>query len=115
MNISSIVVKTKKEHIESVVNAVRNSNFCEYHLNDEKGRIIVTVEGKGVEEEINKLKQIQQLPHVISAEMMYAYSEDELNTERDKLERTDNIPEWLNDENVKAEDIKYKGDLKKRF
>ena len=47
--------------------------------------------------------------------MMNPYSEDELNTERDKLEKTDKIPDWLNDENVRAEDIKYKGDLKKRF
>jgi len=115
MNISSIVVKTRKENLESVINAVSTSDFCEYHLHDDNGRIIVTVEGKGVEEEINKLKQIQQLPHVISAEMMYAYSEDELNAERDKLEKTDKIPEWLNDESVRAEDIKYKGDLKKRL
>ena len=48
--------------------------------------------------------------------MVFAYSEDELEKERQKLEKSsDNIPDWLNDENAKAEDIKYKGDLKKRF
>jgi len=46
---------------------------------------------------------------------MYAYSEDELNAERDKLENIDKIPDCLNDENVRAEDIKNKGDLKKRY
>jgi len=115
MNISSIIVQTKKEHQENVINAIKNNDFCEYYLHDDSGRIVVTVEGKGVEEEMKKLRQIQQLPNVISAEMMYAYSEDELNAERDKLENTDKIPEWLNDENVIAEDIKYKGDLKKRL
>jgi len=115
MNISSIVVQTKKEHSEMVIDALKEGDFCEYHLHDEKGRIIITIEGDGVEDEIKKLRQVQQIPHVISAEMVYAYSEDELDTERDKLQKSDNLPEWLNDENVKAEDIKYKGDLKKRF
>jgi len=115
MNISSIVVQTKKEHSEKVITALKEGDFCEYHLHDEKGRIVVTIEGDGVEDEIKKLRQVQQIPNVISAEMVYAYSEDELDTERDKLQSSDNFPEWLNDENLRAEDIKYKGDLKKRF
>ena len=47
--------------------------------------------------------------------MMYSYSEDELDELKTKLENTDKIPDWLNDDNVRAEDIKYHGDLKKRF
>lgn len=68
-----------------------------------------------MEEEILKLKKIQAIDHVISAEMMYSYSEDELDELKDKVEKDNSVPEWLNDENVKAEDIQYKGDLKKRF
>lgn len=115
MNISSIVLQTKKENTKSVIATLKEDNICEYHMHDEKGRIIVTIEGEGVEDEIKKLKQIQQIPDVISAEMVYAYSEDELNNEKDKLRKSDHLPEWLNDENVKAEDIKYGGDLKKGF
>lgn len=116
MNLSSIVVLTTPEYLEVVLENIKSSNEFEYHLHDEKGRIIVTIEGKDTEEEIRKLKALQQIPHVISAEMVFAYSEDELENERQKLEKSsDNIPDWLNDENAKAEDIKYKGDLKKRL
>lgn len=115
MNLSSIVVQTKPEYLSEVIEKLKNSDLCEYHLNDEKGRIVITIEGEGVSEEIGKLKVIQEMPHIISAEMMYSYSEDELNELKDKLENTDKLPDWLNDENAKAEDIRYHGDLKKRF
>jgi len=45
--------------------------------------------------------------------MVFAYSEDELDQEREKLENSDNnIPDWLNDPNAPMRDIKYGGDLK---
>ncbi len=113
MTLSSIVVQTKPENLEAVINSLKESELCEYHLNDEKGRIIITVEGSGVEEEINKLTEIQTFPHIISAEMMYSYSEDELDKLRENI--GDEIPKWMNDENAKVRDIVYKGDLKKKF
>lgn len=116
MNLSSIVVQTKPEHLEEVLDAIKSSNDFEYHLHDEKGRIIVTIEGKDTGEEISKLKNLQALPHVISAEMVFAYSEDELEQERQKLESSkDNIPDWLNDPDAPMKDIKYGGDLKGDF
>jgi len=113
MTLSSIVVQTRPENLEVVINSLKESDLCEYHLNDEKGRIIITVEGSGVEEEINKLSEIQTFPHIISAEMMYSYSEDELDKLRENI--GDNIPTWMNDENAKVKDIVYKGDLKKKY
>ncbi len=48
--------------------------------------------------------------------MAFAYSEDELEEERQKLEKSsDNIPDWLNDPDAKINDIHYGGDIKKRF
>ena len=55
MNLSSIVVLTKPEHLDEVLNVIKNTDACEYHLHDDKGRIIVTIEGKNTEEEITKL------------------------------------------------------------
>ena len=116
MNISSIVVQTKPEFITELINHINESNICEYHLKDDKGKIIVTIEGKNTEEEVSKLKVLQSFPHVISAEMMYSYSENELDEIRHNLESNDdNTPAWLNDENVTAENIEYHGDLKKQF
>jgi len=113
MTLSSIVVQTKPEFIETVINSLKESNLCEYHLHDEKGRIIITIEGAGVEEEISKLSNIQKLPHIISAEMMYSYSEDELDKLRENI--GDKIPTWMNDENINAKEIVYNGDLKKKY
>jgi len=116
MNISSIVVQTVPKFLDEVVEALKSSELCDYHYHDEKGRIIITIEGEGVEEEIKKLTAIQEMPHVVAADMSFAYSEDELEAERDKLEREGtSIPGWLNDENVTAKDIEYHGDLKKKF
>jgi len=116
MNLSSIVVLTKPEHIEDVLAELKSSDDYEYHLHDEKGRIIVTIEGKDTGEEIKKLENLQSLQHVISADMVFAYSENELDQERKKLENSkDNIPDWLNDPDAKIRDIKYGGDLKGKF
>ena len=54
MNISSIVVQTVPKFLDEVVNALKNSDACDYHLHDEKGRIIITIEGEGVSEELKK-------------------------------------------------------------
>jgi periplasmic nitrate reductase NapD len=114
MNISSVVVKTKKENLEAVMQAIKECDFCEYHLHNEKGLIVVTIEGEGVEEEIRSLKQLKAIPNVISAEMIYSYAEDELEAERSKLLKS-GVPEWLNDPEITADNINYGGDLKKRF
>ena len=45
MNISSIVVQTVPKFLDEVVNALKNSDACDYHLHDEKGRILITIEG----------------------------------------------------------------------
>jgi len=115
MNISSIVVQVLPKHMDSVLEVLQNADFCEYHFHDkDKGKIIVTVEGETVDDEIRNLKIVQSLEHVISAEMMMSYSEDELDREIKKLEAQDPVPAILNDDNVKAEDIVYHGDLRKK-
>lgn len=116
MNISSIVVQTTPTYLDEVVAALQQSPLCDYHFHDEKGRIIVTIEGEGVEEEIKKLTAIQTMPHVVAADMHFAYTEEELNAERSKLEvEGTEIPQWLNAEEVNVRDITYHGDLKKKF
>ena len=115
MNISSVVVQTRPEHINEVVQALQESDACDYHFHDELGRVIVTIEGDDVSEEIAKLTTIQKIPHVAAADMQFAFSEDELNEERDKLDKEGgDIPVWLNDPNANLKDIQYNGDLRKK-
>ena len=114
MNVSSIVVQTRAEYVEEVVENLKNCGVCDYHMHDDIGRIIVTIEGEGVAEELKKLKVIEAIPHVASADMQMAYSEDELDDHMDVLENSDAVPHMLHDDDLKPEDIIYNGDLKKK-
>ena len=114
MNISSIVVQTVPKFLDEVVESLKNCDACDYHLHDEKGRVIITIEGEDVSEELKKMKVIEMIPHVISAEMQMAYSEEELEANMLKMENSDLVPKMLNDEDVRVEDIVYRGDLKKK-
>ena len=114
MNVSSIVIQTLPKYLEEVVENLKASDVCDYHLHDEIGRIIVTIEGEGVAEELKKLKVIEAIPHVISADMQMAYSEDELDANMEKMENADLVPKMLNDEDIDPRDIVYRGDLKKK-
>ncbi len=60
MNISSVVVQTVPKFLDEVVESLKNSDACDYHMHDEKGRIIITIEGDNVSEELKKMKVIEQ-------------------------------------------------------
>ncbi len=116
MNISSIVIQAKSEYIDSIVEQIQECDFCEYYLHDkQKGKIIVVVEGESTDDEIQSVKKIEQIPHVISATMMMSYSEEELDKEREKLGMEDDVPQMLNDDTIEIKDIVYNGDLKKKI
>jgi nitrate reductase NapD len=114
MNISSIVVQTVPKYIDEVVESLKNCEVCDYHMHDEKGRIIITIEGNGVKEELEKLRVIENIPHVVSADMQMAYSEDELDEHIEVLNNADIVPKVLNDDNMDPNKIIYNGDLKKK-
>jgi len=116
MNISSIVVQAPSKYIDELVEMFKEADYCDYHFHDkEKGKIILTVEGKDVEEEIKKLVMIQGIPQVMAADMMQTYQEDQLDAEIKKLESEGPVPSMLNDNTMDVRDIVYNGDLKKRF
>ena len=114
MNVSSIVVQTVPKYLDEVVEALKNTPECDYHMHDEKGRIIITIEGEGVTEELTKLRVIEAIPHVITADMQMAYSEDELDEHMQLINDSDVIPKMLNDDSMDPNDIVYNGDLKKK-
>ena len=114
MNISSIIVQTLPKHLDEVVTSLRNCDVCDYHMHDELGRIIITIEGNGVQEELKKLKVIEAIPHISSADMQMSYSEEELSRHMQVLENSDAVPKVLNDKDVKVEDIVYHGDLRRK-
>lgn len=114
MNISSIVVKTVPKYLNEVVQSLKDCEACDYHMHDEMGRIIITIEGEGVAEELEKLHIIEAIPHVITADMQMAYSEDELDAHMEVIANGDAVPKILNDDSVDFTNMTYNGDLKKR-
>ncbi|MCP4571401.1 MAG: chaperone NapD [bacterium] len=77
MNISSIVVKTHPDRLAQVMEGLREIETCDIHFSDEQGRIVVTVEGTDDADETAKLKRIQALPGVASADFSYTYNDHE--------------------------------------
>jgi len=114
MNISSIVVQTVPKYLDEVVESLKSCEVCDYHMHDEKGRIIITIEGNGVKEELEKLRVIEAIPHVIAADMQMAYSEDELDEHMEVINNADAVPKMLNDDSLDVDKIIYRGDLKKK-
>ncbi|MEN8125283.1 MAG: chaperone NapD [Bacteroidota bacterium] len=115
MNLSSIVVQVNPSYLDEVIEVIHQSDLWEYQLHDEKGRIIVIIEGEVTEEEVAKLQELQAVKHVSSAEMAFSYSGDELEEARQFLEEKEKLPNWLNDPNAKLSEIKYGGDIKGRY
>ncbi|HAS52783.1 MAG: hypothetical protein A2X56_06315 [Nitrospirae bacterium GWC2_57_13] len=96
MNVSSLVVKTAPERMEEVAETLKRSGLCDVFFQDPGGTIIVTVEGNNGDEEIERMKVIQQLPYVLSVGLAYAYSEDELEEARERIRHGSTaVPERL--------------------
>ncbi len=115
MNISSIVVQVLPKFMDELVEELKSSELCDYHLHDkETGKVIVTIEGENVGIEIEKLVKIQEMPHVIAADMMMTYQEEQLDEEIKILNEQELVPKILNDDDVNVRDIVYNGDLKNK-
>ncbi|RLJ70820.1 periplasmic nitrate reductase chaperone NapD [Hydrogenivirga caldilitoris] len=115
MNISGVVVRTLPERIEEVINSLEESGLCDVHFHDDKGRIIVTIEAETTEEEVFKLKALQGLEHVLSADLVYAYSEEELEKAKEELHMERGELPKIVEEDVPAERIKYYGHIYKDY
>lgn len=75
MNVSSIVVRTTAEHMNAVMTEINSIDLCEVHFNDMQGKIVVTIEGESMHDQIELMKRIQDLPFVLNANLMYSYSD----------------------------------------
>ena len=114
MNISSIIVKTLPKNYDAVWMNLQESDICEVHFGDkEKGIIIITIEGECVEEEIEKLRKIEEMPFIISADMHMSYCEEELDKMKEDIDMNKTIKELNTDKPL--EEIQYFGSLKGKY
>lgn len=78
MNLSGILVMTGPTWLAQVREALEARPGVEVHQVDEaSGRIIVVQEAADIHAEIEGLKAIKALPHVVMAEMVYHYIADD--------------------------------------
>jgi nitrate reductase NapD len=79
MNLSGILVIAKPEWVPQVVADLAAQDGLEVHQTDPvSGRIIVVQEAADIHAEIEGVKRIKAMPHVVMADMVYHYfAEDE--------------------------------------
>ena len=95
MNVSGIVVKTAPEKILQVMETMKDSDLCEIHFHDDLGKIIVTIEGETISEEMRKMQALQSMPGVLSADLAYSYSEKEMQEALKQIKNAVAVPEML--------------------
>ncbi|MEN8202055.1 MAG: chaperone NapD [Bacteroidota bacterium] len=111
MNISSLIVMAAEGAAEGIINEIRSISGCEVPVS-ENNKLIVSLECDNIESASGKMKQIERIDGVIAARFVYSYSEEELDAARHNIELSEDFPEWLNRENIKAKEIPYSGRLK---
>jgi len=105
MNLSGILIVARLERLTAVIRALDALPGVEVHQVDEAtGRIVVVQEAEDILAEIEGLKRIKALPHVVMAEMVYHYLADDRQTYTDlpaELAEQDGqacvVPAYLND------------------
>jgi len=103
MNLSGIAVIVTPEHFAESVEQLNNLSGVEVHHTDPgTGRIVVVQEAENVAAEVEGLKRIKRLPHVVVAEMVYHYLADDneilesLPDNFEQLTEQEKVPAYLN-------------------
>ena len=95
MNISGILVITPADRLQETMAALSALPGVDVHHTDpDTGRIVVTQEADSIHAEVDGLKRIKALPHIILAEMVHHHFEDD----REQIDRLPGIPALLRDQ-----------------
>ena len=84
MIISGIVLTSRSEHLAELSQAVAAISWAEVHFSDPKGRLVVTIEAGDIDQSVDRLKDLQRLPRVLTADLaQYSIHEEESRHEPD--------------------------------
>ena len=76
MNISGVLVKAYPENLVTIQETLATMNGVEVHGNNDDGRIVITVEDVSANNISDTLVEIQGVPGVLSAAMIYHQFEE---------------------------------------
>jgi nitrate reductase NapAB chaperone NapD len=77
MTVSGIVVACHPQDLASTSEAVNALGWAEVRYSDPAGRLVVIIEADDIEESMNRLKELQNLPRVLMAELAEFAVEEE--------------------------------------
>jgi len=77
MNISGIVVQTHPENLAVLQAQIATLAGVEVHATQEDGKMVITVEDTPAAVPADTLMQVQNLPGVLSASLIYNYCDEE--------------------------------------
>ena len=106
MNISSVIVKTND--LEKCKDELSKIEGVEVALSEEN-TIIVVLQAKDINEEIEIFNKVEKARFVLSASMHYSYIEDELR--EDLMNMNHNADEILNDDSTPINELQYSGSV----
>ncbi len=95
MNVSGILVITPSDRLQDTIRRLNALPGVDVHHTDpETGRIVVTQEADSVHAEVDGLKRIKELPHIILAELVHHHFEDD----QEQIDPVKNLPAMLRDQ-----------------
>ena len=81
MNISAILIHTRPEWQDELIESFQDFSWLDVHISDQKGRIIATIEGESVDEEHQRASLVLETPKVLSVDMLNHYFDANEETE----------------------------------
>ena len=86
MNISSVVIRTRPEQLATVRRQLAALPGVELHTETPDGRLVVTVEDTDVASAADTYVSLHNIDGVLGASLVYQYSDDGLEPERENQE-----------------------------
>jgi nitrate reductase NapD len=78
--ISGIVVASRPENLSETTEAVGAFPWAEVHYTEATGRVVATIEAEDIEQSMDRLRALQEIPSVLSASLA-EYCMDEFKQE----------------------------------
>ena len=76
--VSGILVGCDPLKMDEVQELLERFPWAEVHHRADDGRMVLTLEAEGTDQSMDRLREIQQLPEILMAEMVEYYFEDEV-------------------------------------
>jgi nitrate reductase NapD len=89
MNISGVLVRARPENCEKLKQQLGRIEGVEVHATTDDGKLIVTVLASGDQATADAVYQLQDMPGVIAASMIYHHFEDDAELQQEARDETE--------------------------